>query len=133
MIRGHFFVAAALVSLSLIACSRDEATSTGDDTLYLTGTEELALEGDGGYYCPSPKKVLICHIPPGNPANSHTICVSTNAVQAHADHHGDLEGACAAEAAADAGSIDEGGGDTGGETTDAGTGTSDPDAGVVIN
>ena len=29
------------------------------------------------------EKVLICHIPPGNPGNEHTISVSVNAVPAH--------------------------------------------------
>jgi hypothetical protein len=38
-------------------------------------------------------KVKICHVPPGNPANFHTITVSDNAVQAHLGH-GDLLGAC---------------------------------------
>ncbi|MCC6413449.1 MAG: HYR domain-containing protein [Saprospiraceae bacterium] len=31
-------------------------------------------------------KVLICHIPPGNPNNSNTLCVAANAVQAHLNH-----------------------------------------------
>ena len=38
-------------------------------------------------------KVTICHIPPGNPSNFHTITVNENAVQAHLAH-GDLLGAC---------------------------------------
>jgi len=38
-------------------------------------------------------KVQVCHIPPGNPSNFHTITVSQNAVQAHLGH-GDLVGAC---------------------------------------
>ena len=39
------------------------------------------------------EKVLICHIPPGDPENAHTIRVSENAVPAHLAH-GDSEGAC---------------------------------------
>lgn len=31
-------------------------------------------------------KVVVCHVPPGNPANEHNICISENAVQAHLDH-----------------------------------------------
>ncbi|MFI0415155.1 MAG: hypothetical protein ACH255_13570 [Candidatus Thiodiazotropha sp.] len=38
-------------------------------------------------------KVDICHIPPGNPSNAHTINVSKNAVPAHLAH-GDKIGAC---------------------------------------
>ncbi len=39
-------------------------------------------------------KVTICHIPPGNPANWHTITISQNALQKHIDLHGDLVGTC---------------------------------------
>ena len=39
------------------------------------------------------KKVEICHRPPGNPDNAHTIRVSENALQAHLDH-GDTKGPC---------------------------------------
>jgi hypothetical protein len=39
------------------------------------------------------EKVLICHIPPGNPGNEHTISVSVNAVPAHLGH-GDHLGPC---------------------------------------
>jgi hypothetical protein len=39
------------------------------------------------------EKVLICHIPPGNPGNAHTIFVSSNAVPAHL-RHGDTLGPC---------------------------------------
>jgi len=38
-------------------------------------------------------KVLVCHIPPGNPNNAHTICISPNAVPAHLAH-GDYLGNC---------------------------------------
>jgi hypothetical protein len=40
-------------------------------------------------------KVTICHIPPGNPANRHTIEVGQPAVNAHLAH-GDYIGACGA-------------------------------------
>ncbi len=60
------------------------------------GLPMAAQAGGGG-------KVDICHIPPGNPANWHTINVSVNAVPAH-EGHGDpivfdvdgdpIDGAC---------------------------------------
>lgn len=37
-----------------------------------------ALCGNGGGI-----KFLVCHIPPGNPANEHNICISVNALNAH--------------------------------------------------
>jgi len=39
------------------------------------------------------EKVTICHIPPGNPDNKHTITVATAAVEAHLAH-GDTLGEC---------------------------------------
>ncbi len=39
------------------------------------------------------EKVTICHIPPGNPDNAHTIVVGAPAVPAHLDH-GDSLGEC---------------------------------------
>ncbi len=35
---------------------------------------------------PTPNKVTICHVPPGNPGNCHEITISTNALQAHLNH-----------------------------------------------
>ncbi|MCW5980165.1 MAG: hypothetical protein KIT09_18930 [Bryobacteraceae bacterium] len=42
---------------------------------------------------PRDHKVAICHVPPGNPANAHTIVIDYHAVPAHLAH-GDYEGAC---------------------------------------
>ncbi len=39
------------------------------------------------------KKVTICHIPPGNPENAHSITISRSALAAHRAH-GDSDGAC---------------------------------------
>lgn len=79
-----------------------------DPTANLTGTESEPLVSrvvDGGVTlsCPE-KKELICHVPPGNPANAHSLCVGKSAVNAHLSHHPDSIGACG-----DAdGGIDEG-------------------------
>ncbi len=43
------------------------------------------------------KKTTICHIPPGNPANAHTLCVGNAAVPAHLQNHGDSIGPCKSE------------------------------------
>jgi hypothetical protein len=40
-------------------------------------------------------KCTICHVPPGNPANAHTITVGCSAVEAHLRNHpGDCLGPC---------------------------------------
>jgi hypothetical protein len=96
------WLCSAFAVVGLAGCAGDT-----DDTFYLTGTEEYAVKTENGeYVCEAPKKELICHIPPGNPDNAHTICVSRHAVAAHQEHHGDPIGPC------------DGGGD------------GDPDAGV---
>lgn len=37
---------------------------------------------------------VICHVPPGNPANAHTIVIGYPAVNAHLSHHDDYVGSC---------------------------------------
>lgn len=83
------------------------------------------------------KKVEICHVPPGNPANAHTLCIGAPAVAHHlANHHAangdsDYLGACGA-------SVPDGGGDnvvggsdnpTGGMPGGGGSGGSTPPGG----
>src|SRR6185312_5619944 len=41
-------------------------------------------------------KVDVCHIPPGDPSNLHTITISEHALQAHLAH-GDFLGDCSAD------------------------------------
>jgi len=60
------------------------------------------------------KKTTVCHIPPGNPANAHTICVGNAAVPAHLDH-GDFVGECSCPGGGD---VDAGTG-SGSDTPDA--------------
>ena len=58
-------------------------------------SEELPLTLENGQQvCEGPKKVLICHIPPGNPDNAHEICVGEPAVAHHVANHGDNVGLC---------------------------------------
>lgn len=41
------------------------------------------------------KKVVLCHVPPGNPRNPQTLCIAPSAVPAHLDKHpGDCLGPC---------------------------------------
>ncbi|MFL6260771.1 MAG: hypothetical protein ACJ76Y_13745 [Thermoanaerobaculia bacterium] len=53
----------------------------------------LAVLGVAVVSADSQGKVDICHIPPGNPDNAHTINVSVNAIPAHLAH-GDRLGDC---------------------------------------
>jgi hypothetical protein len=81
------------------------------------------------------RKTTICHIPPGNPANAHTICVGNAAVPAHLDH-GDFAGTCDCTAGVDAG-VDPGldAGEGSGSGSDGGSGSGSgggADGGVVL-
>lgn len=57
-------------------------------------------DGDGYPDCLNcgNNKILICHVPPGNPCNENLLCISSNAAQAHLDggngHDGCYTGAC---------------------------------------
>ena len=50
------------------------------------GGTAIPNQGDYG-------KVVICHVPPGNPQNRHTLTVDASAVPAHMAH-GDSLGPC---------------------------------------
>jgi hypothetical protein len=39
-------------------------------------------------------KIILCHIPPGNPSNVQTICISVNAIASHVRNHGCFVGPC---------------------------------------
>ena len=79
------------------------------------GTESDALDADGGAACqpgkPDPRacdpadtmKTTVCHIPPGNPANEHTICIGNPGVPAHLAH-GDFLGSCCGKSSGGGGS-----------------------------
>ena len=54
----------------------------------------LALMGVSVLAAAAPDRVDICHIPPGEPDNVHTITISESALQTHLDH-GDTLGPCA--------------------------------------
>lgn len=69
----------------LVDGETDGDTADGDD------------DGDG-----SAEKVLVCHIPPGNPDNFRTISISPDAVDAHLAH-GDEEGECEVDDGGDGG------------------------------
>lgn len=105
-----------------------DPTLQGDNLSAGGGGSTTASEGDTTAGDDT-DRVTLCHIPPGNPANAHTITVGQPAVKAHLKH-GDTLGACEGTTEPDGGTTDPGGGtDAGtGGTPDAGTGGT-PDAG----
>jgi hypothetical protein len=86
------------VVFAAIGCSSGPASVSYDvhqDDALPDGGVKCVAGKDIGHVCdPSDtKKTTICHIPPGNPANAHTLCVGSPAVPAHLAH-GDHTGPC---------------------------------------
>jgi hypothetical protein len=81
--QGALFI--LVLSILAVACGgTDPATSSAD---------EKSQNNDPSCNPDPSGKVTICHIPPGNPANAHTIDVGAPAVRAHLAH-GDYCGPC---------------------------------------
>ena len=74
---------------SAISKSTSRYDSSGKNANESDECDASGVSSDANGTC----KVTICHIPPGNPDNRHTIRVGEPAVQAHIDH-GDYPGAC---------------------------------------
>jgi hypothetical protein len=106
---------------ALNACHLDDGTVEHDALLRACDPQDT-------------KKTTICHIPPGNPANAHTLCVGNPAVPAHLKHHGDHVGPCHNETPCplppSGGSHETAG--TGGVTGITGSGGTTGGAGVTI-
>ncbi|MCB0366208.1 MAG: hypothetical protein H6624_07935 [Bdellovibrionaceae bacterium] len=65
-----------------IVDEQNEFTPEEQQHIEETVEENKCGEDDEG------KKVDICHFPPGNPENYHTVCVSIRALGAHIGRHG---------------------------------------------
>jgi hypothetical protein len=100
----------SVVTLGMAACG-PIGDGTGNGSGALSGQQGEDRNGGNG-------KVTICHIPPGNPANAHTITVGASAVKAHLAHGDDI-GPCGGGGGGSGGGTD--GGTSGGGGTDGGT------------
>ena len=85
------------VTLALFGCGGDRQSSPTAPAQTATAVQTAtADDGDGSVTSQAAvPKVTICHVPPGNPANAHTITIGAPAVPAHlANHPGDAIGPC---------------------------------------
>lgn len=129
--RGDMMKSSLLVALCVLLASGCGGSPTADSEkggdpqsggLEGAPNDEGSVDpasGEGSGEGAGRDKVTVCHIPPGNPANAHTITVGAPAVKAHLKH-GDTLGACGS--AQDGGSAPDAGAEP-----DAGCG--EPDAG----
>ena len=61
----------------------------------LTNVPAVRAELKGDYPDPdNKKKILICHVPPGNKDNPRTLSISKNALGGHDNHPDDYDGPC---------------------------------------
>ncbi|WP_147446479.1 hypothetical protein [Corallococcus sp. CA047B] len=118
----------ALCTLLAAGCggteNSDPTLNTGGDNLGADTTDPSEPDAAAG----GTGKITLCHIPPGNPANAHTVTVGLPAMSAHL-RHGDTLGACGNDGGtpSDGGTCESDGG-----SADAGTG-GDVDAGPVCS
>jgi uncharacterized membrane protein YgcG len=122
---------APLFALSFLGCSVPE-TQSEDLALRSAQIRACDLEDDASVTedldadiracgADDTKKTTICHIPPGNPDNAHTLCVGNAAVKAHVEHHGDTLGPCATEVPCEP-PVDDGGNGGSGDGSGSGSG-----------
>jgi hypothetical protein len=108
MTRGLFSMAVAgTFALGVVfgACDAGDSGTANDQTLIAAlvachlydGTVDKTAEIRACTPKEETHKTTICHIPPGNPANAHTLCIGNQAVPAHLQNHGDYLGPCKAE------------------------------------
>jgi hypothetical protein len=100
-------VLAALCTMLMGGCGGGTLGDEGSNPML----RDEALNGSSG-------NITICHVPPGNPANAHTIVVGGPAWNGHRNHVGDSLGPC------------EGGGQPDAGVPPGDGGTSQPDAGT---
>jgi len=78
-------------SSTILVTTSTTTTVEPTTTTTLLGCDAFRCGVDGA-------KVTICHIPPGNPGNAHTLCVGRDALSPHLQHHDDHCGPCTASA-----------------------------------
>jgi hypothetical protein len=83
---------AAIIAVCGCGGSGDNLTASSDlSSATGNGPGNGKGNGNGSAHCNQDHKILICHIPPGNPSNWHEICIDLHAWDAHKRNHGDNE------------------------------------------
>ena len=86
------------IGLAVLAAMTGALLGCGGSDQELSPTQAavtpMAVGDDGVVTQSGVEKVTICHIPPGNPGNAHTITVGEPAVAAHIAEHFDTVGPC---------------------------------------
>jgi len=92
------FSAPAVADGSAAALAPHAPLTPGVTSAKPEATGVIVTDGeDDDDACGDEEKVCICHLPPGNPENRHTICIGPSAVPAHIRNHGDSPEPCEKE------------------------------------
>ena len=99
-----------LISLTLLVfgCGTDDNAPDNSSVIQQLTDEECDKLDKKRNKAVKGHKVAICHVPPGNPANAHTIVISKNALETHLDRHNDYIGMCGCGEEEDPGDGDDG-------------------------
>ena len=125
----------ALLGLAAAACTSDVSVQSQADN-GLPSSCQANVPDPHACDPADTTKTTVCHIPPGNPANAHTICIGNAAVPAHLKHHGDFIGTCSCPPGTGSGSgsgtgSGSGSGGGGGTGTGGGSGTGSGGGGAI--
>lgn len=125
-------ILAALFTVSSSGCSVPDGDAQRNAWIRACGLQDDPfITADVTLHACSPEethKTTICHIPPGNPSNAHTLCVANAAVPAHMEDHQDTLGECVSEPPCD--TADAGVGDA--HCPDSGSDAGSGDGGVIL-
>lgn len=93
-----YTVVALMASLFLTSCLTETGSMAGkNNVVFMRDCDEDHCDEDECDHGQC-EKVVLCHVPPGNPLAAHTIEISESAVDAHLDNHeGDHLGECTCE------------------------------------
>lgn len=89
-ILSGFLIQAGCMSNDSLSGSTQEVSDQDPSLHCIAGSD---LDAERACSVDQVKKTTICHVPPGNPLNAHTLCVGTPSVEAHLAH-GDYLGVC---------------------------------------
>src|SRR5262245_40034033 len=105
MMRGSSVLAGFAFALLTSGCFDKQATSTNDQSTNVPSTNGQSTNGPplttSSCGCPGVDKVTICHVPPGDPGNAHSITIDCNGLHGHQHHALDTCGPCAPSCVAD--------------------------------
>ena len=104
----HVFSVLTFMMIMLTACGKTQFSSADGSSFKLSSvsangeatTPSTPTVSDlvnnpglaGEFSCENGRKVEICHVPKGNPAARHTLCIGAPAVNAHiTEHQGDSD------------------------------------------